>query len=445
MGLLRTFPKGGIHPYERKEATRSKAIWNAVIPSECVVPLQQHIGGRAEAVVAEGDEVREGMLIGKASGFVSANVHSPIPGTVSELREVALPNGVRTTAVVIALEGEFDRLGKTPEPRDYSSLSPKQLLSAIQEAGIVGMGGATFPTHVKYTLPKGATADYLILNGTECEPYLSSDHRLMLEVSDGVLHGLAIVRKVLSAERVAVGIEENKPDAIKKMRGRIKAMGLPFAVVPLRIKYPQGDEKQLIKAITGREVPSGGLPIDIGTVVSNAGTLNAIYEAVAFGKPLIERIVTVTGGAIKNPGNLKARIGTPFGELIEECGGFSRMPEKIIAGGPMMGLAVYDLDTPVTKGTSGILALTPEEVNKGTQTACIQCGRCVRACPIGLEPTTLYKLIDHESYAEALSEGLMDCRECGCCGYICPAHIPLVQGLKVGKMMARRKKIKVPA
>ena len=445
MGLLRTFPKGGIHPYERKEATRKKAIWNAVIPSECTVPLQQHIGGPAEAVVEVGDSVREGMLIGKASGFVSANVHSPIPGTVKEIRDVFLPNGIKTPAVVIALEGEFDRLGKNPEPTDYSSLSAKELLAAVQDAGIVGMGGATFPTHVKYTLPKGAKAEFLILNGTECEPYLSADHRLMLEMTDGVLHGLAVAQRILDADRVLIGIEENKPDAVKKMRERVNALGLPFEVISLKIKYPQGDEKQLIKAVTGREVPSGGLPIDIGAVVSNAGTLNAMYEAVAFEKPLIERVLTVTGGAIKNPGNLKVRIGTPFGELIEECGGFKQIPEKIIAGGPMMGLAVYDLDTPVTKGTSGILCLTPGEVNKGAETACIQCGRCVRACPIGLEPTILYKLIEHEAYADALGEGLMDCRECGCCGYICPAHIPLVQGLRIGKRIARKKKIKVPA
>lgn len=445
MGLLRTFPKGGIHPYERKEATRSKAIWNAVIPSECIVPLQQHIGGPAEAVVSEGESVREGMLLGKASGFVSANVHSPIPGTVKEIREIFLPNGVRSKAIVIALEGEFDRLGKNSEPRDFSSFTSEQLLTAIRDAGIVGMGGATFPTHVKYSLPKGSSAEILILNGTECEPYLSSDHRLMVEMTDGVLRGLEIVQRVLDADRVVLGIEQNKPDAIKKMRERIDALGLPFDVVSLRIKYPQGDEKQLIRAITGREVPSGGLPIDIGAVVSNAGTLNAIYEAVAFAKPLIERVVTVTGGAIKNPGNLKVRIGTSFAELIEECGGFSEIPEKIIAGGPMMGLAIYDLDTPVTKGTSGVLALTPREVNKGLQTACIQCGRCVRACPIGLEPTTLFKLIEHESYGDALDEGLMDCRECGCCGYSCPAHIPLVQGLRIGKRIARKKKIKVPA
>ena len=437
---LKTFPRGGVHPYERKSLSEHRQIWNAAVPSECIVPLQQHIGKPAEARVEPGDEVREGQLIGAAPGFVSANIHAPIPGVVKELRDVYLPNGLKTQAVVIELQGEFDRLGKQQEPTDWRSRDTKELLAAIQNNGIVGMGGATFPTHVKYSLPQGKTCDWMILNGVECEPYLTADHRLMLEMTDQVLEGLEIAATILDAENVAIGIEENKPDAIEKMRERIAARGLDFEVIGLETKYPQGGEKQLIKAIAGREVPSGGLPIDVGCMVSNAGTLNAIYEAVVFDKPLMERIVSVTGGAIRNPGNVKARIGSTFGDLIEECGGFAEVPKKVIAGGPMTGFAVYDLDMPLIKGSSGILALTAREVNEAPQTPCINCGRCISACPIGLQPTTLFKYIDHEDYGAALGIGLMDCIECGACSYVCPAHIPLVQGMRIGKRIARKKK-----
>lgn len=435
-----TFPKGGIHPLERKELTSHIPSWNAVIPTECVVPLQQHIGAPSELQVQPGDEVREGMLIGMATGFVSANVHSPIPGTVKELREIRLPNGTRTQAVVLELNGEFEQLGKERRKRDWTALEPDALLDLIRKNGIVGMGGATFPTHVKFSLPKGKTCDYLILNGTECEPYLSADHRLMLERPEELLTGLRIAERVLHPDQVVIAVEANKPDAIALLRQTVVQMGLDYQVKPLRVKYPQGDEKMVIKAITGREVPSGGLPLDIGCVVSNAGTLHAIYEAVVFGKPLVERLVTVSGGAIAKPGTLKVRIGTPISELIEECGGFSEIPEKIVVGGPMMGQTVHDLSTPVTKGTSGVLALTAREVRRAPRTACIQCGRCVDACPVGLQPTRLFKQIDHFEYDAALADGLMDCRECGSCSYVCPARIPLVQGLRIGKLMARKRK-----
>jgi electron transport complex protein RnfC len=438
-----TFPLGGIHPVERKGATRKKASANAMIPSRCVVPLQQHIGAPAELLVEQGAEVGEGELIGRAQGMVSANVHAPVPGVVSDIISIYLPNGARSQAVVIELQGEFTRLGRPAKKRGWSRFGARKILSLIQENGIVGMGGATFPTHVKLSLPPGKTCEYLIMNGTECEPYLSADHRLMVERPDEVLEGLRIIDQLLKPEHVVIGIETNKPDAIAAMQRAVREADLPYRVAALRIKYPQGDEKQLIKAISGREVPSGGLPLDIGCIVSNAGTLNAVYEAVALNKPLIDRIVTVGGGAVARPANLKVRIGTPIGDLIEECGGFTEVPAKIVSGGPMMGQTVYDLNTPVTKGTSGILALTEREVSSAPRTACIQCGRCVEACPIGLQPTRLFKLIDHFEHEQAVAEGLMDCRECGCCGYICPARIPLVQGMRVGKSMARRKK-KVP-
>ncbi len=439
--MLKTFPKGGIHPFEEKEATHSKEVWNAAVPAVTVLPLQQHIGAPSECQVEPGDEVREGQLIGKAKGFVSANVHSPVPGKVTEIKDIFLPTGVRTKAVVIELSGEFDVLGRDRSRADRHGQSAQELLALIQEKGIVGMGGATFPTHVKYSLPKGINCSTLVMNGTECEPYLSADHRLMVSRPDDILEGLAIAERILEPDEVVIGIEINKPDAVAAMRHAVKRSGRDYRVVPLLVKYPQGDEKQLVRAATGKEIPSGGLPMDVGAVVSNAGTLAAIFDAVVYHKPLIERIVTVAGGAVKTPANVKARVGTRISELIEECGGFSELPYKVVSGGPMMGFTVYDLDTPITKGTSGILALTAAEVNDARQTACIQCGRCVRACPMGLEPTILYKLISNFDYEAAVSQGLMDCRECGCCGYSCPARIPLVQGLRVGKRMARRKKV----
>jgi Na+-translocating ferredoxin:NAD+ oxidoreductase subunit C len=435
----KTFPRGGVHPYERKSLSEHKRIWNAAVPSECIVPLQQHIGKPAEAQVGPGDEVREGRLIGKAPGFVSANIHAPIPGVVRELREVYLPSGLATTAVVIDLQGEFDRLGKQQTAAEWRDRDVKSLLTAIRENGVVGMGGATFPTHVKYTLPQGKTLDWMILNGVECEPYLTADHRLMLEMTDQVIEGLEIASRILDVEHVAIGIEENKPEVIEKMRSRVRERGLDFRVVSLETKYPQGGEKQLIKAITDREVPSGGLPIDVGCMVSNAGTLNAVYEAVVLDKPVMERVVSVTGGAVREPGNLKARIGSTFGELIEECGGLAEIPKKVVAGGPMTGFAVYDLDMPLIKGTSGILALTARDVNEAPRTPCINCGRCIAACPMGLQPTTLFKHIDHEEYKPARTLGLMDCIECGACSYVCPAHIPLVQGMRIGKRVVRKK------
>jgi electron transport complex protein RnfC len=356
-----------------------------------------------------------------------------VPGTVKEIRRIHLPNGVQTDAVCIELSGEFDRLGKEQETFEWENLSAKDLLDSLSQMGIVGMGGATFPAHVKFSPPKGSTVEFFVLNGVECEPYLCADHRLMLEKTREIFEGLRIVRKILQPEQVLFAIEANKPDAIAAVSEYAEQNAPDVKVVPLSVKYPQGDEKQVLKSLIGREVPSGGLPIDIGAVVSNVGTVNAIYEAICLKKPLIERTVTVSGGAIKNPGNYKVRIGTPVSQLLEECGGFSKTPEKIVMGGPMMGFTVLDLDTPVTKGTSGILALTGKEIRSAKETPCIGCGGCVSACPIGLNPTRLYKLIDHLEYDRAVEEGLMDCKECGCCGFTCPAHITLVQGMRLGK------------
>jgi len=440
MQELKTFPKGGVHPLGYKKLSCNEKIKNAPLPAEASIPMSQHIGKPAECIVKPGDEVREGMLIGRSQGFVSANIHSPIPGVVKEIKTYFLPNGIKTQAVVIELQGEFDRSGKGGKPSEWRKLDKKRLNEMIAENGIVGLGGATFPTHVKYMVKEGSSIDYLIINGVECEPFLTADHRLMLEKTDEILEGIEIVQKIVSAKEVLIGIEMNKPDAVQVIQERIHKKSLPFRVVPLQVKYPQGDEKMLIKALIDREVPSGGLPLDIGTVVSNVGTIFAVFEAVVYGKPLIERVVTVTGPAIARPANLKTRIGTKIADLIEECGGFKEPPQKLIVGGPMMGFALADPDLPVTKGVSGIIALDAKKSTVFRNLPCIRCARCVDACPWNLTPTVLYKFIEHGEYEEALARGLMDCKECGCCAYVCPSEIPLVQGFKLGKHMARKMK-----
>ena len=437
-----TFPKGGIHPRGNKQLSAHAAIRNAVISSTSIIPLQQHIGSPPECLVQAGDAVKEGMLLAKGTGFISSNIHSPVPGEVKEIRDIFLANGMRSPAVVVELEGEFDALGKKQVKQEWQDLTGKELLGLITENGIVGLGGATFPSAVKLTIPKQKKVEAFVINGVECEPYLTADYRLMLEKTQEIVEGIRIIHKILKPEKVYFAIELNKPDAIEIVGNSLKELDFPAEVVPLQVKYPQGDEKQVLKAVLDREVPSGGLPMEIGAVVSNVGTVFAVYEAVVLRKPLIERIVTVSGKAIKNPANLKARIGTPIGSLIEECGGFTSVPEKVIVGGPMMGFTAADLDIPVTKGTSGILALTRKEIKEGKTTHCLECGRCITVCPMGLSPTLLYKLIDHGLYEEALEEGLMDCKECGCCGFTCPAHIHLVQAMKLGKFMAKKRKSK---
>lgn len=440
MKVRNTFAHGGIHPPDSKRYSRDAPIRNAPVPARVVIPLHQHMGLPAECVVNPGDRVREGMLIGRAAGAFSASVHSSIPGVVREVGEMYLPTGVRSRTVVIELEGEFDHSGKGGHPRPWEDLPAAGLLQLIREKGIVGLGGAAFPTVLKYTVREGSRVQTFVVNGVECEPYLTADHRLMLEKTDEVLEGARIAQRILQPDRVIVAVEENKPDAIARMRERVSARGLGFEVIPLEVRYPQGDEKQLLQALLGREVPSGGLPLDIGAVVSNVGTVFAIYEAVALDKPLIDRVVTVSGSIVRQPSNLKVRLGASIGELIEECGGFTEPPARLLAGGPMMGFAMMGLDSPVTKGTSGVVALARRETRRPQETPCISCGRCLRACPLALRPTVIYKWVDHGEYDAALEEGLMDCKECGCCAYVCPAHIPLVQGMKLGKIMTRRRK-----
>ena len=436
MKSLPTFSRGGIHPPEGKEATSGVAIRNAPIPAIAVVPFSQHIGAPAKPLVEPGDHVSEGQLIGEPTGFVSAGVHSPIPGTVKELKKIYLPSGMKSDAAVIELDGEFSRLGKPVDRRDWSGMEKEEILGILRDHGIVGQGGATFPSHVKFAVPKGKTCEVFLVNAAECEPYLSADHRLMVEQSDDVIEGIRIIRKLLDPKRTIIGIEANKPDAIARLKAAGAADGIE--VIPLKVQYPQGAEKNLIEATIGQEVPSGKLPIEVGVINANIGTLVSVCEAVRDDKPVIERVVTVSGGGIKQPGNIRARVGTSIRSLIEECGGLEDDVMKFISGGPMMGFAFSDLESPVTKGTSGILALTAREVKSFEPTACLSCGRCVDACPMGLSPTLIFKNVEHERMDEAAALGLDDCVLCGACAYSCPAHIPLVSAFRAARGRRRR-------
>ncbi len=432
---LSTFRKGGVHPPERKEYANSKALVRLPIPSELVVSMSQHLGAPAKPIKEKGDHVEKGEKIALASSFISADVHSPVSGTIKDIRKVTMANSVTCDAFVI--EPDPQQPEAFTKKVDYQDYSKEKLLEEIKDKGIVGLGGATFPLHVKITIPAGRKVDALVINGVECEPYLTADHRLMLERTKEVLEGIMICNRILNPARTIIGIEENKKDAALALEKEIELRSLPIEVCLLRMKYPQGDEKQLINATIGREIPSGKLPLDVGAVVVNVGTTYAVYEALAYGKPLYERIVTVTGDCIAQPRNVIAPIGAKVKDLIAFAGGFSKEPDKLVSGGPMMGFAFYDEETPIAKGTSGILAITDEKDYR--KSACLNCGKCVAACPIGLVPTKLYSLITHARYEEAMANHLMDCKECGCCSFSCPAHLDLVHAMKFGKRMGRKK------
>lgn len=435
MHKMSTFRKGGVHPDGMKQLSQHQSVENLPLPTELIIPFSQHLGAPASPLKEKGDAIVMGEKIGEASSFISADIHAPLSGVISEIREVTLMNSITCNAYVLKVDEENPTVDFTTR-YPYKDLSSSSLITMVKDLGVVGTGGATFPSHVKLSVPKGKHVDNLVINGVECEPYLTSDHRLMLEKTDEVLEGILIAAQIVQPKNIIIGIENNKKDAIEHMRSRIAEKGYAIQVAALKVKYPQGDEKQLLKATIKREIPSGKLPLDVGAVVLNVGTVFAIYEAVVFHKPLVDRIVTVSGGAIHDKKNVRCPVGTKISDLIAYCGGTSDDIEKMIAGGPMMGFAFYNDQIPVIKGTSGILAL--QKKKRVTQTACISCGKCIAVCPMGLQPTRLYRLIEHREYESAMKLNLMDCKECGCCSFICPAGLSLVHGMKLGKKLGRK-------
>ena len=429
--------RGGIHPSgDGKSLSSGKSVQTPPLLERYFVLLGQNAGKAPEPVVAKGDTVKKYQLIAKASGFVSANLHAPTSGTVGGVVTVPGPMGIPAQAIEIVSDGS-DEAAEPMSPINWRTAEIKELLDRVFECGLVGMGGASFPTHVKLSPPPDKKIDTLIFNGAECEPYLTADHRLMVENPDVILEGAAIVGRILGVENVCIGVELNKCDAIEELMKNASGWGVK--IVPLKVQYPQGSEKQLIKAITNREVKSGGLPMDAGCVVQNVGTAKAVYDAVINGRPLVERVVTVTGEVVFSPGNWLLRIGTPVMKAIELAGGVTEDPGKLILGGPMMGFAQRSFDVPVSKNTSGILLLSRGvAVNYGSG-SCIRCGRCVAGCPMHLVPCLLGTAIEGERYDLAAQNHVMDCLECGACAYICPAHRPLVQHIRRAKAEIRRR------
>lgn len=431
--MLKTFSKGGVHPPENK-ITADRKIEVLAIPKTVAVPIAQHIGAPAKVIVNKGDEVKVGQIIAQSGGFVSANIHSSVSGKVTKIDKVTDTGGYQRDAVIIEVNGDewLETIDKSDKIIKDFKLSSEEIIKKITEAGIVGMGGATFPSHVKLMVPKGKQADILIINGVECEPYLTSDHRVMLEKGEELIIGTQILMAALNVKKAIIGIENNKKDAIQHLT-TIASKYPGTTVMPLKVKYPQGGEKQLIKAAIKREVPSGGLPIDVGAVVHNVGTAYAVYEAVQKNKPLFERVVTITGKSLSAPGNYLVRIGTPASDLINIAGGMPENTGKVISGGPMMGKAIADINTPVTKGTSGILILPKEDSQRKKMQACIRCAKCVSVCPMGLEPFLLMTLSVKKEYEREEKEKVMDCIECGSCSYTCPSDRPLLDYIRLGK------------
>ncbi len=437
-GKSKTF-RGGIHPPYHKELASGKPITPAPIPEELIVPLQQHIGAPNEPAVSVGDKVTVGQVIGSSEAFVSAPVHSPVSGTVKAIEEVPNFTGARVKSVIITPDSSQPPFSGTP--RDTSSLSAEEIRDIARSAGLVGMGGAAFPTHVKLSPPKDKPVDTVIINGCECEPFLTCDHRLMLERTSDLVEGLKLCMRAVGAERGIIGVEANKADAAEALASAVSAeKGISVEV--LEVKYPEGAEKMLIFALTGRKVPPGKLPSEVGCLVQNVGTAIALAEAASTGKPLIERVVTVTGPAIKNPGNFLVRIGTPISALVEAAGGYLGTPAKLIMGGPMTGWAQPDDRAAVVKGTSGVVALTLDLAAEEMERECVRCGKCVEACPMFLMPNFIVRSARRGLWDEAESWGALDCFECGCCSFSCPSAIPHVQYVRKAKaeIAARKKK-----
>jgi electron transport complex protein RnfC len=437
--LLRGSFDHGVHPAHLKEQTVDLPIQRVPFVKRYLMPLGQHIGAPARAIVEVGERVRRGQKIADPAAFVSTALHSPVTGWVRGIDEYRNMDGSFAPAIEIEADPYATQQEERSDPIEWQSLSIEEFIAAVQEAGIVGMGGAAFPCHVKFSIPDGLKIRYLLVNGAECEPYLTNDHRLMIERPDALLQGAEIVRQKIGAEETVIGVEVNKPDAIEILRERAK--GNPkVRIVPLQVKYPQGAEKMLIKSIFDREIPAGLLPRDVEVNVNNVGTIVAIYDYFERGMPLIERIVTVSGPGAAYPANLIVPLGTPVREVLRFCGGLKEETREVIMGGPMMGRPIASLDVPVLKGSSGILAFTEAETARRKEYACISCGRCVEACPYFLNPSRLARLSKARMFDEMKDYAVMDCVECGCCTFSCPSHIPIVQLIRTGKDDLRNRK-----
>jgi electron transport complex protein RnfC len=432
----RTF-RGGVHPHEHKEITHGLSIERMPFVGEYVLPLSQHIGAPSKAIVEVGERVQRGQMIAAAGGFVSVALHAPVTGTVTAIELRLHPNGKMMPAIVIATDPlDSQRIPET-RPVDPASLTPKEMVALVQNGGLVGLGGAAFPSHVKFQVPEGKQMQAAVINGCECEPYLTCDHRLMVETPERVVRGAEIIMTQIGAERGYIGVEANKPDAIVALQAIAPSN---IEVVSLKVKYPQGAEKLLIDAIFHKEVPAGGLPLDIAILVNSVATTAALADLLDRGVPLIERIVTVTGPAVARPRNLLVPLGTPLSAVIEYCGGLLPDVHQVVLGGPMMGMAQKALEVPTLKGASGILCLDRKSAVPLREYACIRCGRCLEACPMRLNPTRMAQLARFERVDELEANQLMNCFECASCSFVCPSRLPLVQWMRMGKGMLRNRK-----
>lgn len=431
---MKTFKMGGIHPEENK-LSADQPIKELPLPKQGIVPVSQHLGAPANILVKKGEQVKTGQLIAESGGFISANIHSPYTGKVKKIDDFIDASGYKRQALAISLakEEEWEEgIDTSGDIIREITTEPQEITEKMKEKGIVGLGGATFPSHVKLKVPEGKKIDHLIINGVECEPYLTNDHRLMLEKAEEMFIGIRILMKGLGVEKAIIGIENNKMDTIQHLQSMVH--NYPgVSVEVLKVKYPQGGEKQLIKSLINREVPSGKLPLDVGCVVNNVGTAYAVYEAVQKNKPLIDRVVTVTGKSLQKPANLKVRIGTPVKDLIDHAGGLPEDTGKIVAGGPMTGKAITSVDVPIVKGTTGVLVMTQQQARHAVTRPCIRCGKCTQVCPMGLEPFLLHQFGELNQPENAEENGIMDCIECGSCKYICPSNRPLLEYISLGK------------